>query len=249
MPLLGLFILVKSATFNALCVIFNLREGLFPALVSRVLHTSWWGERVEMEMVTMIGTMQGDISPAYDRCVHTAVSSSAHFMVSTFIASYLLSRCICYFLEHILGNDQSIVGGHPVHWMWLSQFLCFQYQLCLTPSHNPHHKNCHRDSVVMSIVQLSNFFNDQWKINHQIWLHDNSLCCVRLDSMLCYNPLLAACEAQLRVPVNILTSVQFNPAAVAAAAQHFILPMLGQHVLVPSCYGGRQPPVIIVTRS
>ena len=64
-------------------------------------------------MVTMIGTMQGDISPAYDRCVHTAVSSSAHFMVSTFIASYLLSRCICYFLEHILGNDQSIVGGVP----------------------------------------------------------------------------------------------------------------------------------------
>ena len=66
-------------------------------------------------MVTMIGTMQGDISPAYDRCVHTAVSSytllTAHFMVSTFIASYLLSRCICYFLEHILGNDQSIVGG------------------------------------------------------------------------------------------------------------------------------------------
>ena len=102
---------------------------------------------------------------------------------------------------------------------------------------------CH---VNCSIIQL---FNDQWKINHQIWLHDNSLCCVRLDSMLCYNPLLAACEAQLRVPVNILTSVQFNPAAVAAAAQHFILPMLGQHVLVPSCYGGRQPPVIIVTRS
>ena len=95
-----------------------------------------------------------------------------------------------------------LLGGtrHPVHWMWLSQFLCFQYQLCLTPSHNPHHKNCHRDSVVMSIVQLSNFFNDQWKINHQIWLHDNSLCCVRLDSMLCYNPLLAACEAQLRMP-------------------------------------------------
>ena len=64
-----------------------------------------------MEMVTMIGTMQGDISPAYDRCAHTAVSSSAHFRVSTFIASYLLSRCICYFLEHILGNDQLIVGG------------------------------------------------------------------------------------------------------------------------------------------
>ena len=39
--------------------------------------------------------------------------------------------------------------------------------------------------------------------------------------MLCYNPLLAACEAQLRVPVNILTSVQFNPAAEGRSSTTF----------------------------
>ena len=91
-----------------------------------------------------------------------------------------------------------------------------------------HHKNCHRDSVVMSIVQLSNFFSDQWKINHQIWLNDNSLCCVRLDSMLWYNPLLH-CLPWPRVKLSSGSRqyfdlwLQFNPAARlwAAAAQTF----------------------------
>ena len=95
-----------------MCHLQSSRRFVSSSSVQSVTHELMRGEeRVEMVMVTMIGTMPGDISPAYDRCVHTAVSSSAHFMVSTFIASYLLSRCICYFLEHILGNDQSIVGG------------------------------------------------------------------------------------------------------------------------------------------
>ena len=119
----SIFINVKAivAAFNqemalvrAFSVIMKLQSSqrfVSSSSVQSVTHELMRGE--EMVMVTMIGTMQGDISPAYDRCVHTAVSSSAHFMVSTFIASYLLSRCICYFLEHILGNDQSIVGGVP----------------------------------------------------------------------------------------------------------------------------------------
>ena len=132
-----------------------------------------------------------------------------HFMVSTFIASYLLSRCICYFLEHILGNDQSIVGG-TLNVTVIILMLSIPALFDSIPQPTPrctHHKKCHRDSVVMSIVQLSNFFNDQWKINHQIWLNDNSLCCVRLDSWfhvvvqsITTLPPLAACEAQLGIP-------------------------------------------------
>ena len=153
-----------------------------------------------------------------------------HFMVSTFIASYLLSRCICYFLEHILGNDQSIVGGTlnvTVIILMLSIPALFD-SIPQPTLRCTHHKNCHRDSVVMSIVQLSNFFSDQWKINHQIWLNDNSLCCVRLDSMLWYNPLLH-CLPWPRVKLSSGSRqyfdlwLQFNPAARqwAAAAQTF----------------------------
>ena len=151
-------------------------------------------------------------------------------MVSTFIPSYLLSRCICYFLEHILGNDQSIVGGYTnvtVIILMLSIPALFDSIPQPTPRCT-HHKNCHRDSVVMSIVQLSNFFSDQGKINQQIWLNDNSLCCVRLDSMLWYNPLLP-CLPWPRVKLSSGSRqyfdlwLQFNPAARlwAAAAQTF----------------------------
>ena len=72
--------LIGPSLFNCeTSIIAKVRFQLYS--VQSVTHELMRGEggvSEEMEMVTMIGTMQGDISPAYDRCVHTAVSSSRH---------------------------------------------------------------------------------------------------------------------------------------------------------------------------